>query len=1181
MKFSNRLVKKILFIFILITGLSLTSNAQNVTVTATVGTSSASYDNLGSGFSAINSGRHKGVITINITANTTESSSGAVLNASGSGSALYTSIRITPSGARTVSAAVTAGSALIALNGADNVTIDGLNSGSNSLTLSNTTASATAGTSTIRFYGDATSNKITNCIILGSSTMSTTTNGGTIWFDASAVAIGNDNDTISNCNIGPSGSNLPTKSIYACGTTTSYAKYNSGVVISGNNIYDYFNEAAQSNGVYISAGNTGWTISSNKFYQTASRTQTTGSIHAAINIASALGNENMQITGNIIGYSSSAATGTYKFVGGSSASKFYPIYISAAPANGVANSIQGNTITAISMTGPFAGEGYYDLPPFAGIYIGDDTTMVNIGTVTGNLIGSKTASGAITFTSSATTLSDVYGIFFFPISNATINNNSVGGMTLSNSSTGSIAFYGIRAFTWINYVNIMRNDTVGFTAAPIRISASSAGSKSIGILSDLGTPIITNSMVSNISMDGANTTTGTTSAITGICADRSSYYYVAALNALNDSILNVSGNVVHSLSNSSSAAVTANGIVINGDTSINECVSKNYIHSLSVSNASATINGIYIVSSNANYYNNMIRLGIDASGNNITTACKINGINETSGANSFYFNSIYVGGTGVGSTANATYALHSTTASVTRKIRNNIFQNSRSNASAGGGNHYAIKVGGTGTNPSGLTINNNIYYVSGTDGILGSYNSSDVRSLAVMKTAIGQDANSYVSDPAFKSPANTSSLVDLHLQSLSNRLNPAERVGAAIAEVTDDYDGQIRSTLSPTDIGADAADFYSTVISYTNLSNATTTANRTISYFATITCNGIGLDTGSTTKPRMYYKKKSDANAFVGNTSKNNGWKHVSATGSASPFSFTINYSIINGGSVSLGDTIQYFLVAQDLATTPTVTCNPYAGFSASAVGKISNGPKIPNYYIIESKIAANKLSANDTSKDANLRNPSSVTNSIKSADSLQKSTISKTTEPYDKLEFNASVKNENAILNWLNFLEVNVSHYNIMRSVNSIDFEKIGTENASGNSSNTSYYSFTDENSAKLFSGKAVYYQIKMFELDGTSKLSGVKTLFFKNSMSSASINPYFSDENLIINLKLNDDSKITISVLDMNGKLFLTTSGQYYKGASNITLSTNDIPTGIYIVRVESATESIITKILKNSAK
>ena len=109
--------------------------SAQINLTATGGSLNASYTTLTDAFVAINAGTHTGTITINVVANTTEPATGAVLNASGTGSANYTSILIQPSGgaARVISGAINAGVPMIDLNGADNVTFNGLNSGGNSL----------------------------------------------------------------------------------------------------------------------------------------------------------------------------------------------------------------------------------------------------------------------------------------------------------------------------------------------------------------------------------------------------------------------------------------------------------------------------------------------------------------------------------------------------------------------------------------------------------------------------------------------------------------------------------------------------------------------------------------------------------------------------------------------------------------------------------------------------------------------------------------------------------------------------------------------------------------------------------------------------------------------------------------------------------------------------------------
>lgn len=147
------------FLFVIFAGIS--AFAQNVNVTATGGTTNATYATLKTAFDAVNAGTHTGAITFDIAANTTEPlNASAVLNSSGAGAASYASLLIRPTADNvTVTGAggngtQCGGRGLIEMNGADNVTIDGDNpntAGVNrNLTLQNTAANTLTFTSVIR-----------------------------------------------------------------------------------------------------------------------------------------------------------------------------------------------------------------------------------------------------------------------------------------------------------------------------------------------------------------------------------------------------------------------------------------------------------------------------------------------------------------------------------------------------------------------------------------------------------------------------------------------------------------------------------------------------------------------------------------------------------------------------------------------------------------------------------------------------------------------------------------------------------------------------------------------------------------------------------------------------------------------------------------------------------------------
>ena len=223
-----------LWLFLIVTGV----NAQ---IIKTVGATGANYPTLKSAFDAINAGTISGTITLQITGSTNETSSAAI-NASGAGSANYSSITIYPVETGITVSGNISGS-LIQFNGADNVTVDGRVNGTGStkdLTISNTNNATSA---TILFINSAENNIVKYCAIKGSETSS---GKGVIHFSTASSGNGNDGNIIDNNNITSSASGRPINAVYSYG---SAGYENSGNIISNNNIYDFLRTSNNSNGV--------------------------------------------------------------------------------------------------------------------------------------------------------------------------------------------------------------------------------------------------------------------------------------------------------------------------------------------------------------------------------------------------------------------------------------------------------------------------------------------------------------------------------------------------------------------------------------------------------------------------------------------------------------------------------------------------------------------------------------------------------------------------------------------------------------------------------------------------------------------------------------------------------------------------------------------------------------------
>ncbi len=747
-----------------------------VTVNASNVANDASYARLGDAFTAINNGVHTGVVNITITGNTTELSS-AVLNASGTGSASYTALSIQPSGGavRTVSGNLAA--PLVDLNGADNVTIDGLNSGGNGLTFSNASTANTAGTSTIRMYNGVTGTTLQRCTVEGSTTSGT---DGVLSFGSGT----NNGITIDGNTIKAAGSNLPFNTILSSGINTA--------TLNNNNIQDYFNPGGNSAGLNINGFGTGWAVTGNRFFQTGVRTFTAAGLHRAISATTGGG---YNISNNIIGFASASQTGTTTYTG-AYAGRFIGIDLAL---NTTVSSVQNNLVGGISLSttsGSSTGSGV-----FTGIFVNNGS--VNIGTVTGNRIG-VISTAPISITSS-TDGGTYYGIYVFTGNTVSIQNNSISAFTV----TGSTAGVGCR---WAGIY------TTG--SGNITINANTIGHASTANAVTVGTNGFTtgNSALSGINILSTGTTTlgtpGNGNIIANMSLQQAAVSGIAQVNGINFSAVgpvNMAGNSIYALAASSNTALIR-GIYAEYGTTVT--ISRNKVYDLSGSGNAASVNGImnaFNSTVSVTLSNNLV--GDLRAPNNINTIppASVQGINlnGTGGTVNVYNNTVYLTGTATGTTAFGSAALYANTAN-TLNLRNNILSNN--STPKGTGFAVAYQRSSNTLTSYASTSNNNLFYAGApsTANLIYYDGTNSDQTLAAYQARVSTRDNLSVTgdlSSVFLSTTGSSSNF-LHLNPAIANL--AEGGGGTIAGVTDDVDGDLRcptggcpGAAATPDIGAD------------------------------------------------------------------------------------------------------------------------------------------------------------------------------------------------------------------------------------------------------------------------------------------------------------------------------------------------------------------------------------------
>lgn len=774
----------------------VTVTAVNVEVNATAATPYGCYATVKSAFDAINLGTHQGAITIKVIAATVTETAPAVLYNSGvnpDGTSSYTSVHMYPTASnRLVTGAIVG--ALIDLDGADNVRIDGKVNGTGAvknLILRNTSTDAAA--SNIRFVNSAEGNTVEDCILRSRNRASTA--GGTVFFSNSPNGgNGNSNNSILRNDIhgyDASSANRPRVAIYSNGTATSP---NASNTIHANNFINFLANA-NSWGVRTGPSTTNWTISSNHFYQTdASFPTTAGRTHYVIDVSS--DGSDFVIEDNVIGGQQEGAGGGQFDISGLFGNVFYGINIGATV---VSATVRNNTIKNISHSSTSTGQ-FFGIRVLGGDVtvanntIGDGLTLIKTtsGTRANGLSRGIQLSGSGSITASGNTVSGIvtqtdvdkighsfYGIDCTTLAPRTLTGNVVGSETDANSIvTSSIAdstlvqhLYGIVSASEgtisANTIANISNGTTGTAASHVRGILISAAA---------GNTTVSGNIVRDLSTASASASATNASAMVGI----SNIANVAGTTQV------ISGNSVFNLSSSNGTANSSViGIHLRAAAAGSHEVSNNFVHSLTPSSnsTSAVVRGISLETGSATISNNIVNVGTGVSnGNQVFALWEPGTVNNNY---DMHHNTLVVSGSTT-NTSTLTYALFSNSAANTKSIRNNILVNSRS-SSSGTNLHFAARV----TAMTGVTMDYNDYFVSGTGGTITRLNTTNHATLAAWQTATGQNVNSYNLNPTFSTSPPTT---------LATHYVPTCGMNGANGLVANDYAGTSRA--NPPSIGA-------------------------------------------------------------------------------------------------------------------------------------------------------------------------------------------------------------------------------------------------------------------------------------------------------------------------------------------------------------------------------------------
>jgi len=181
---------------------------------------------------------------------------------------------------------------------------------------------------------------------------------------------------------------------------------------------------------------------------------------------------------------------------------------------------------------------------------------------------------------------------------------------------------------------------------------------------------------------------------------------------------------------------------------------------------------------------------------------------------------------------------------------------------------------------------------------------------------------------------------------------------------------------------------------------------------------------------------------------------------------------------------------------------------------------------------------------------------------------------PINLLDFQGQMHKDNVVLHWTTSSEENSRRFGIERSYDGVSFQNIGYVNATGNSTITRQYTFTDTSVAH----DKNYYRLKEIDQDDKFTYSGIIQVDGNPRQDPLTVSPSPFTTGLDILFPRAPQGKIGIRLMDMTGKTLLRWDNAIAaQDRVHVDVSGLSLPAGVYLLEIRTGTETYVTRIIK----
>ena len=184
-------------------------------------------------------------------------------------------------------------------------------------------------------------------------------------------------------------------------------------------------------------------------------------------------------------------------------------------------------------------------------------------------------------------------------------------------------------------------------------------------------------------------------------------------------------------------------------------------------------------------------------------------------------------------------------------------------------------------------------------------------------------------------------------------------------------------------------------------------------------------------------------------------------------------------------------------------------------------------------------------------------------------SSTASNTLPVNLLSFTAQRQNNNIALAWLTTNELNTTYFNVQRSTDGVNFGNNGKVATKGSGS----YGYNDDIASVTPQPATIFYRLQIVDNDGSFVYSKVLAVSLNSKIQTLNLYPNPVKETLFVQLNSAKAEKITLQVINMQGKILKQQIVQAVVGNVSLSIDASAFAKGTYTLLVKG-TETMLKK-------